>query len=178
MTKKEETLIGQYAKSLVEVAFEHNVSQALKTDLLAILETFEATQLEQKLASLAVSQGEKENLIRLLKDPSTVYINNLIELLIQNDRMNYFEKIVKNSLERLSQINNEYDIRVTTTVPLTEEQKLQIRNVVLKKFGLKTSRIIEEIDESLLGGFIINVNNNIIDTSLQRQLSEFKKKLI
>lgn len=178
MTKKEETLIGQYAKSLVEVAFEHNVSQPLKTDLLAILETFEATQLEQKLASLAVSQGEKENLIRLLKDPSTVYINNLIELLIQNDRMNYFAKIVQNSLERLSQINNEYDVQVSTTVPLTEKQKFQIRNIVLKKFGFKTGRIIETIDKALLGGFIINVNNNVIDTSLKRQLSEFKKKLI
>ena len=36
----------------------------------------------------------------------------------------------------------------------------------------------ETIDEAILGGFIINVNNNVIDTSLKRQLSQFKKKLI
>ncbi|MFP9075890.1 F0F1 ATP synthase subunit delta, partial [Enterococcus faecalis] len=41
----------------------------------------------------------------------------------------------------------------------------------------KAGKLVENIDESILGGFIINVNNNVIDTSIRRQLQTFKMNL-
>ena len=46
-----------------------------------------------------------------------------------------------------------------------------------EKFGVKAGKLVENIDESILGGFIINVNNKVIDTSIRRQLQTFKMNL-
>jgi ATP synthase F1 delta subunit len=72
---------------------------------------------------------------------------------------------------------NQHDIVVTTAVALTDEQKERILALVAEKFGVKAGKLVENIDESILGGFVINVNNKVIDTSIRRQLQEFKMNL-
>ncbi|MGT2887507.1 F0F1 ATP synthase subunit delta [Streptococcus didelphis] len=178
MTKKEEALVEQYAKSLVEVALEHDVISSLKADTLAILEIFKATELEKTLSSLAVTRSEKAKLVRLLKDTDSVYINNFLEVIIQNQREEFLYPILHSVLELVAQVTNQYDVTVTSAIPLTEDQKVRVQALVTKKFGLKTDQLIEEVDASIIGGFIIEVNNKIIDASLRRQLHEFKRKLI
>ncbi|XCY66042.1 F0F1 ATP synthase subunit delta [Streptococcus iniae] len=178
MTKKEQALVEQYAKSLVEVANEHGQINQLKSDILTLLETFEATNLDYILSSYALQQKDKANLVRLLKDTNSVYMNNFLELIIYNERENYLKAILTLVLDDITQVTNEYDVYVTSAVPLTEEQKSRVQSVVAKKIGCKTDRLIEEIDPSILGGFIIKVNNKVLDTSIKGQLHELKSKLI
>ncbi|NBM10576.1 F0F1 ATP synthase subunit delta, partial [Streptococcus equi] len=65
----------------------------------------------------------------------------------------------------------------TSAVPLSEEQKQRVRTVVSKRLAVKTGRLIEKVDPSLIGGFMISVNNKVIDTSIRRQLQAFKMNL-
>lgn len=64
-----------------------------------------------------------------------------------------------------------------TAVALTDEQKEHILALVAENSVLKFGKLVENIDESILGGFIINVNNKVIDTSIRRQLQTFKMNL-
>ncbi|KHD44263.1 F0F1 ATP synthase subunit delta [Streptococcus hongkongensis] len=178
MTKKEEALVEQYAKSLVEVANEHQVVDQIKQDVLALLETFDVTKLDTILSSLTASQAEKQELIRLLKDPSSVYLNNFLELIILNGREALLHEILKKTITVIAQETKEFDVTITSTVPLSEEQKQKVIAIVESKFGLRTDCLIEKIDESLIGGFILTVNNKVIDTSIRRQLQEFKMNLL
>lgn len=178
MTKKELALIEQYAKSLVEVAIEKDFLNALKEDVYAILETMKASNLDKILSSLAYSPDDKANLVRLLKDSSSVYVNNFLEVVIQNQREYLLYDMLKTVLKEIAQETNTYDVTVTSAIPLTEEQKNRVISVVLSKFGIQTGRLIERIDASIIGGFIISVNNQVIDTSIKRQLHDFKMKLI
>lgn len=177
MTKKEQALIEQYAKSLVEVVNEHGLIVQLKEDVIALIETIEASHLDRTLSSLAVPQGEKANLIRLLKDTDSIYLNNFLEVIIQNNREAYLYDMLQEVLKMISQVTNEYDVKVTSIVPLTEDQKSRVRTIVKEKFGLNTDRLIEIIDTTIIGGFIIDINNNVIDASIKHQLQEFKTKL-
>lgn len=178
MTKKELALIEQYAKSLVEVAIEKDFLNGLKEDVYAILETMQISNLDNILSSLAFSQDDKANLVRLLKDSSSVYVNNFLEVVIQNQREYLLFDMLKTVLKEIAQETNTYDVTVTSAIPLTEEQKNRVISVVMSKFGIQTGRLIEIIDASIIGGFIISVNNQVIDTSIKRQLHDFKMKLI
>ncbi|MGT2957458.1 ATP synthase F1 subunit delta [Streptococcus bovimastitidis] len=177
MTKKEQALVAQYAKSLVEVAVEHDSLESVKSELLTLLDIFKTTDLDQSLSSLAVSQAEKAQLIGLLKNTSSVYVNNLLEIILVNQREAFLYEILKEAVRKIEQVTNEYDVKVISAVPLTEEQKSRIQSLVAQKLGMKTSRLVEVIDENIIGGFIIQVNNKIIDTSVRQQLREFKMKL-
>ncbi|HEP1712976.1 TPA: F0F1 ATP synthase subunit delta [Streptococcus pyogenes] len=177
MTKKEQALIEQYAKSLVEVASEHHSLDTLQADVLAILETFETTNLDQSLSSLAVPHAEKIKLLTLLERNNSVYMNNFLNLILQNEREAYLYQMLQAVLNEIAIVSNQYDVTVTSSLPLTEEQKSRVRAVVAKKFAVTAGRLIEKVDPSLIGGFIISVNNKVIDTSIRRQLQAFKMNL-
>ena len=84
--------------------------------------------------------------------------------------MNSVEKLLENKNATMQALDN-------TISSLTDEQKERILALVAEKFGVKAGKLVEDIDESILGGFVINVNNKVIDTSIRRQLQEFKMNL-
>ena len=61
--------------------------------------------------------------------------------------------------------------------PLTASQKEKIRPIIEQKMGLKVRSLKEELDSSLIGGFVISANNKTIDASIKRQLQVVKEKL-
>ena len=96
---------------------------------------------------------------------------------MQNEREVYLYQILIAVLEEISVATNEYDVLITTAIPLSEEQRERILSFVQGKFGIVAGRLIEKNDESILGGFIISVNNTIIDTSIRSQLQQLKMNL-
>ena len=66
---------------------------------------------------------------------------------------------------------------MTSASPLSEEQKARLLAIVSQKFEIKTRRLVEKIDEDLIGGFIIKAKNKVVDTSIRSQLQTFKTNL-
>ena len=58
--------------------------------------------------------------------------------------------------------------------PLSEEAIKQIINMLEKKYP-KPFRMSQNIDESLIGGYILKVNGDIYDTSFKSKLSKIQK---
>ena len=177
MDKKTVALVEQYAKSFVEVAIEKNQLAALQEETDAVLSVFQQTRLAKVLSSIAISRDEKVKLVRLFQESSSVYMNNFLEVILQNEREAFLKAILEGVQKDFVIATNQHDIVVTTAVALTDEQKERILALVAEKFGVKAGKLVEDIDESILGGFVINVNNKVIDTSIRRQLQEFKMNL-
>ena len=70
-----------------------------------------------------------------------------------------------------------YTSTVTSASPLSEEQKTRLLTIVSQKFEIKTRRLVEKIDEELIGGFVIKAKNKFVDTSIRSQLQAFKMNL-
>ena len=149
----------------------------LQSETEALLSVFEETNLADFLSSLVVSRDEKVKLVRLLQESSSVYMNNFLEVILQNEREAFLKAILEGVQKDFVIATNQHDIVVRTAVVLTDEQKERILALVAEKFGVKAGKLVENIDESILGGFVINVNNKVIDTSIRRQLQEFKMNL-
>lgn len=177
MTKKTQALIEQYAKSLVELAIEKNCVSQIQNEVEELITIFHDSELNQTLQSLAITREQKKQLVRLLQESSSDYMNNFLEVILQNQREGLLYPIIKRVSEKFVEEMKTHDVEVTTAIPLSEAQKQQLFQVVQSKFGITVNQVVEKIDESLLGGFIINVNNQIIDTSIRRQLQQLKMKL-
>jgi F-type H+-transporting ATPase subunit delta len=65
---------------------------------------------------------------------------------------------------------------VTTASALTAEQKVTVSKIV-KDYTGKEVELIEQIDESLIGGFILKVDDKQIDDSIKRKLNDLKVSL-
>ena len=104
-------------------------------------------------------------------------IDNFIEVIIHNHREDLFYDILVESLHQLEMISNEFEVTIKSVQTLSETQKSKIIPIVERKFGLQVRSLKEELDASLIGGFIITANNKTIDASIKRQLQIVKEKL-
>jgi F-type H+-transporting ATPase subunit delta len=67
---------------------------------------------------------------------------------------------------------------LTTAAPLDDQILDLIKQNVQKQFPDMTIDMSHKIDESLLGGFIVESNNNQFDASILRDLRDIKKQFL
>ena len=120
MDKKTQALVEQYAKSLVEIAIEKDSLAELQSETEALLSVFEETNLADFLSSLVVSRDEKVKLVRLLQESSSVYMNNFLEVILQNEREAFLKAILEGVQKDFVIATNQHDIVVRTAVVLTD----------------------------------------------------------
>ena len=60
---------------------------------------------------------------------------------------------------------------------MTDSQKERLKPMIEQKMGLKVRSLKQELDASLIGGFVISANNKTIDASIKRQLQLVKENL-
>ena len=69
------------------------------------------------------------------------------------------------------------DVDVTVATKLTDEVLGQVQQAVSKALG-KTAVLHETIDESIIGGMIVRVEDKLIDASVKSQLAAMKRELL
>ena len=64
------------------------------------------------------------------------------------------------------------------TVHVTTAKELSVKNIseIRKIFGEKTE-IIEQVDDSIIGGVVVQTDNKIFDGSIKKQLNLLKQKI-
>ena len=177
MGVKEATIVHQYAYQFVEdIAYREDI-WAIYDEVHRMIAIIEETKLNRILSTPTVSNEDKADFARKLRQSEYRFINDLIENLIQDEHFDLLLPTLEDILLKISKSKNEYDMVLTSFQPLTEEQKQRLRAIVEERFSVKVHQIIEEIDKELLGGFIVNVNHRVIDTSVRAQLGDIRKKL-
>ncbi|MCS4487777.1 F0F1 ATP synthase subunit delta [Streptococcus sciuri] len=177
MEKKTGTLVEQYAMSLLEVALEHEQLAPVKADVEAIVAIFEDNDLETVMSDFALSREDKASIIKLFQETSSTYVSNFLEIILHNEREDLLYAICQTFLVKEAQATNTHDILVTTAIEMSDEQKERLLALAKEKLTVAHGRLVERLDQSIIGGFIINANNKVIDTSIKSQLRQFKQNL-
>ena len=66
---------------------------------------------------------------------------------------------------------------VTTAVPLSEKKKHELEAKVADVFGYQKATLTPIVDESILGGVIVEADHQVIDGSLASQLNGLRAAL-
>ena len=177
MDKKTQALVEQYARSLVEVAFEQDAVSTIQEEVRQILTVFAETNLKTFLSQENVTSEAKKESLSLFQESCSVYMNNFLEVILLNDRANILYDVLKLVLELFDQEDNTYDVTVTSASPLSEAQKEKLIPIIEKKFGIQVRSLKEKLDPDLIGGFVVSANHKTLDTSLKRQLQVIKANL-
>jgi F-type H+-transporting ATPase subunit delta len=101
-------------------------------------------------------------------------IENFISVLKANDDLSAYEKIV-NEVDSLFQTDNE-----TSKIEVTAAHEKSITPSLLKelnKLAKTKAEITTKIDDKIIGGVIIRVDDQLIDASISTQLQNLEKDL-
>lgn len=109
----------------------------------------------------------------------TPAFRNFIMLLVENGRLDMFWSIYGVYEEMMKVKNNEIDVVVTSAVGLDATLLGRIEQLVKKKFigdGYKVT-FRSRVDESLMGGFIVEIGDKTIDLSVGQQVAAIEREV-
>ena len=174
-------VLGKYARSLAEVAFEQNVEDAVVEDLRMFSGILnQHPDVSNVFDSLTILRDDKEKLLEaLLKEHPVAPISaNFLRVLLERNRMRRFQGIFNIFLELVNKRKGIVSARIITAAPLEREDVERIEKRLGKVTGKTIVAKTVETDESLLGGMVVSVGSTVYDGSVRTQLEEMRRRLV
>lgn len=174
-----EYLDRRYALALYEVAEQKGKVQQYLQDLREICNLIETNkEFYEVIKHPQIStKKKKRTFINIFKGHIDEELLSFLLILIEKDRILY----LKEKLKEMEKINlerkNTLSGIVKTTVPLSKEELNNLISTLEKKYNKHI--ILEEIiDESILGGIYVRVNNDVIDGTVKSKLYELRDLML
>lgn len=173
-------LAGRYAKSLVDLAKEKDQLETVHKDVLFLQSLCKSSREFVSLLRSPVIKPEKKDAI--VKAVTAGRISELttsfIRLLVHKTREWNLPEIITAFIEQYNAFKNIYPLKLTTAVPVSDEVKQVIVQQVQKQTAMKNIDLTATVDESIIGGFVLEVGGSLIDASIAYDLNKVKAQFL
>ncbi|HEX6020469.1 MAG TPA: ATP synthase F1 subunit delta [Solirubrobacter sp.] len=172
-----EEIASVYARSLFEVAKEHNKLDQVRDELGEFADALDSTrELQVFFFSPYFSTAEKQDGVDKAISGADPIIINFLKLLIENHRMPVIFRI-RREFDRLWQLEHKLlPVTVTSAVELDENTVKQIGDRIAEQTGRKVE-LSSTVEPDILGGLVVRVGNSILDASIRNRLEQLRKQV-
>lgn len=171
-------LAARYAKSLIDLAVESNQLEAVYADLVFLQFAIKQSRELVSLLRSPIITSDKKN--KILEAVTNGRVGNLTaafnKLLVQKGRENVLPEIVEAAIDQYNKLKGIYKVKLTTAQPISSDLEQSIVKKVESEAGLKNIQLETVVDDSLIGGFVLEFNNNLVDASILRDLKDIQKQ--
>ena len=173
-------LAGRYAKSLLDLAQEQGQLEAVYADMKQIQAICMASsEFVNMLRSPIIKADQKNSIIKeVLKNKVGALTLSFTVLLVKKGREFELPEMSTAFIEQYNVIKGIHQVTLTTAVAISEDIKKSIEQKVKSAVNFKTIELTTKTDESLIGGFVLEFNNNLVDASIARDLKDIKKQFL
>ena len=168
---------SRYAQALLDLAIEKNVLDAVVGDMNYLLEVCESNrEFELLLSSPVVNADKKISIFKAIFDQFEEVSEAFVALITKNRRESLLPDIAASFDALVKEHKGIVPVTVISATPLDAQVKADILRKV-EAYTKGTLEVSEEIDESIIGGFIVKMGNSRIDASVTTQLAQLKQRL-
>lgn len=172
-------LYSRYAIAFVELAKESKLDlYSLRNETNVLTQIFKKElRLTRFLSINSIKLESKYEVIdNVFKDFNHLLIN-FIKLIVSKNRSAFIYDILKETLKELdSYLTIEKGV-VYSSTKLSEENLNKLKKALEKKIN-KTIDLTNVVDESIIGGFKICLENSIYDSTINTRLNKLKETLL
>jgi F-type H+-transporting ATPase subunit delta len=171
------TVAARYAKSLIDLAQEQNSVEAAKSDMELFVHTLKANpQLSAVLANPVVSHSKKLSILDLIFGSKVSKLTlAFFKLMVNKGRG---EVLLTTGYEYINLYNIKKNItkaRIVSATSLSEANKQVIISELQASIGA-TIQLSAKVDAALIGGFVLTVGGQQLDTSVSSSLKKLQKE--
>ncbi len=169
-------LAGRYAKSIIDLAVERDQLEVVYNDMQYLQAVCKASrEFVILLKSPVVPIDKKNNAITAVTAGKVSELTAAFNtLLINKNREFYLPEIVNAFIDQYNAIKGIHRVKLTTAAPVSDDVKNAIVNKITTETSLEHIELESVVKEELIGGFILEFNNNLVDVSIQRDLRDLK----
>ena len=167
----------RYAKAVLQQASDTNVAQEVFDDMQSVYATIEGSkELRSVLKSPVVKLNDKkEALLKIFTEESST-TKGLIDVLITNKRIDQLGNVALSYIDLYNESKGVKVAKVTTAVALTSELEEKVLEKIKELTGSTFVTLENEIDPSIIGGFILRVGDLQYNASIANQLDNIKRE--
>lgn len=123
-----------------------------------------------------IAHSEKQALLHKVFPGLSVDTRNLLNLLVDRDRISALLSIVEGFSERYNEARRKLMAEVTTALPIDTGLEEEIRQGLSRMYDQEVSMAVK-VDPAILGGVRVRIGDRIIDDTLQGRLEALKRHL-
>ena len=171
---------ARYAKSLLDLAIERNEVDTVLKDIKTFQEVVNNKDFAQMLKSPIINTTKKQSIFKAIFDGKlSKTTESFFDIVLRKGRESVLVDIAGAFMDQYKIVNKISSVKITTATPLTEvalaeiKSKLLASNITMDKLELTT-----KIDPSIIGGFVIEVDDNLYDDSVAHKLDKLKKEFV
>lgn len=164
----------------MQIAKEKSLLEELKADVENILKAIEdSDELRNFLNSPLIKMDKKRSILeQIFKSKVNDLSLKFIVQIADQKREALLEAIC---LEFIRQYNIEHNIakvHLSTATKLTDAQRQGVLDFINHNYNFKSIELEAKVDEDLIGGLVLRIEDNQIDGSIKRKLQDIKQELI
>jgi F-type H+-transporting ATPase subunit delta len=170
---------ARYAKALLEYSKEVGLDKQVYSNVKNFIRNFSKhPEIQRALVNPVIHTDDKRNLIvaTVGKDVCSAF-RRFVDMLIQNKREGSILLIALKFRDIYRAHNNIYYAKLTTVTPWKEETVEKIKKIILNgRPGTVEFHYV--VDSTIIGGFVIEYDSNLLDASVLGQIKLIRKKLV
>ena len=168
---------SRYVKSLLSLAVEQGAVEEVHNDMNLFARTCENKEFAAMLQSPVIPHDKKRIILELLfKGKVHSLTMAIIEILTRKNREPLLSSIAKEFHTAYNEYKGIGKATITTAVPLDAALRAEVEKIVKQLSSKSQVELQEKIDKDMIGGFVLNVGDHQIDTSIQNKLKALKLK--
>jgi F-type H+-transporting ATPase subunit delta len=173
-----EEIARVYARSLFEVATEHDTLDVVRGQLAEFAEALsDSHELQMFFFSPYFSTEEKQAGLRRAVTEADEQFVNFLSVLLENHRMPVIFR-VRREYDRLwREANQLLAVQITSAVQLDPSVAERVGDEIGRQTG-RTVELTSAVDPEILGGIVVRVGNSIIDASIRTRLDNLRKQVV
>ncbi|MDC7242458.1 MAG: ATP synthase F1 subunit delta [Sphaerochaetaceae bacterium] len=166
-------IANQYALAVFSLAKESNREEEFFTVIQGFNDNVD-DKTHKFFAHPKISKIDKKSMLSgIVKD---ALLLNFLTVLVDNDRFLLIEAIVYAYKDILDEQNKVMQVKVFSKTPLTKDNLNKITKKLKSTYNRKVE--LEELtDESIIGGFRLEFEGNVLDETVNKRLDDIKASL-
>lgn len=170
----------RYAKALYATAEAQGASDGIYGIMQKLAAAFAAQpSLAAAVANPFVSDSDKTALLDTAAGSTdTALYADFLKLLARNGRLDLAWDIARAYIDLYRSARGIYRVSVASAAPLGAAEKQRLEELVARHVGAGTMEYDYTTDPSLIGGFTVKVNSELLDASVANSLKQLRLQLL
>ena len=170
-------LSGQrYAQAIFDLALENNEVEQWGQDLEVVSEAFQDSDFAALMKHADMSAADKRAATGSVLAGVNTMVRNLVDLLVSKGSVDSIADVYTSYTELLDQHLGRQRVEVTTAIALDEAEANRITSFVSELVRQEVV-LTTKVDESILGGLVIQIGDRLLDGSTKARLDGLKNRL-
>jgi F-type H+-transporting ATPase subunit delta len=168
----------RYSRAIFQSALEKKNLDKVYQDMIFISEICKNPETKEFLTSPVIIPTKKEAIFHSMFEGNVEDITlSLLDLIVKNGRESFIPLIALNFIHETKKYKGITESVLTTAVKVDVSVREQVTGLISQIFKT-TVELKENVDPEIIGGFILQIDDNYIDASIKNKLRKIKKELI